>query len=148
MLKKVLVATDGSKHSRKGMESAADLVKKYDADLVIVHVVEQPRIPESIREYFIGEKVPEEPESTYLESIGKKILSEAEKQARELGIQKIETVLLHGNPADKIVKYAKDKGMDMIVMGSHGLGFIEGIIMGSISRKVCNTASCSCMTVK
>ncbi len=148
MVRNLLVATDGSNYAKKGIATACELATTYGATLHIVHVVEHYKIPESIREYIKGEEIEEEPGTLYMNVVGEKIIHEAEKQARDLGIANVKTALLRGSAADAIVKYAEEHEVDMIVMGTHGLGFIEGLIMGSVSRKVCNTAACSCMTVR
>ena len=58
------------------------------------------------------------------------------------------TKLLKGSPAREIVDYARKKDVDMIVMGTRGLGDVEGMLLGSVSRGVGMLAECSCLTVK
>ena len=60
----------------------------------------------------------------------------------------IEHDLLFGNPADEIVEFAKQKQIDLIVMGSRGLSDIKGLFLGSVSHKVSHLAECTCITVK
>ena len=57
-------------------------------------------------------------------------------------------ILLRGNPAEEIVKYAQENDVDLIVMGSHGLGYVKGMLVGSVSRKICHLAHCDCYIVK
>ena len=47
-----------------------------------------------------------------------------------------------------IVAFAKDRGIDAIVMGSRGTGDMEGLLLGSVSHKVTSLAPCTCVTVK
>jgi len=57
-------------------------------------------------------------------------------------------VLLDGDPAAEIVGYAKEAGIDLIVMGTHGRTGVERLLMGSVAEKVLRDASCSVLVVK
>ena len=57
-------------------------------------------------------------------------------------------VLLDGNPAAEIVKYAADAGINVIVMGTHGRTGVERQLMGSVAESVMRDAACSVMVVK
>ncbi len=57
-------------------------------------------------------------------------------------------VFLEGDPAAEIVRYARDAGMDLIVMGTHGRTGLERLLMGSVAEKVLREAPCSVLVVK
>ena len=57
-------------------------------------------------------------------------------------------VFLEGDPAEEIVRYGRDTGMDLIVMGTHGRTGLERLLMGSVAEKVLRDASCSVLVVK
>lgn len=57
-------------------------------------------------------------------------------------------ILLDGDPATEIVRYATDAGMDLIVMGTHGRSGLERLLVGSVTEKVLREAPCSVMAVK
>jgi nucleotide-binding universal stress UspA family protein len=57
-------------------------------------------------------------------------------------------VLLEGDPAGEIVAFARDAGMDLIVMGTHGRTGLERLLMGSVAEKVMREAPCSVLVVK
>jgi nucleotide-binding universal stress UspA family protein len=59
----------------------------------------------------------------------------------------VESDIGTGDPANAIVGYADRNGIDLIVLGSRGLGQVEGMLMGSVSRKVSNLAAVACMVV-
>ncbi|NIO03304.1 MAG: universal stress protein [Proteobacteria bacterium] len=60
----------------------------------------------------------------------------------------IPMVALQGDPAERIIEFAREKSVDMIVIGSRGLGPVKGLFLGSVSTKVCHLADCTCVTVK
>jgi nucleotide-binding universal stress UspA family protein len=57
-------------------------------------------------------------------------------------------VFLEGDPATEIVRYGRDAGIDLIVMGTHGRTGLERLLMGSVAEKVLRDASCSVLVVK
>jgi nucleotide-binding universal stress UspA family protein len=57
-------------------------------------------------------------------------------------------VFLEGDPATEIVRYGRDAGIDLIVMGTHGRTGLERLLLGSVAEKVLRDASCSVLVVK
>jgi len=57
-------------------------------------------------------------------------------------------VLLQGDPAQEIVHYVRDAGIDLIVMGTHGRTGLERVLMGSVAERVLRDAPCSVLVVK
>jgi nucleotide-binding universal stress UspA family protein len=148
MVKKILVPTDGSDHARRATEFATDLALKYNAVIYLMHVVHERKVPESVLEFMEDEHVEESPSYIYLQMVGKKILGMAEKQVKEKGVEEVHSVVVRGDPAAEIINFAKDKGVDMIMIGSRGLGQVKEVLLGSVSSKVCHVADCTCVTVR
>jgi len=61
---------------------------------------------------------------------------------------RVRHVLLEGEPAAEIVRYAQDMNMDLVVMGTHGRTGLERRLMGSVAEKVMRQATCSVLVVK
>jgi len=148
MIRKILVPTDGSDHARKAVEYASDLALKYNAEVFLIHVVNEPKVPEEIVQFMRNEHVEESPSSVYLQMVAKKIMGAAEKKVREKGVREVQSLVVEGDPAEGIIEFAQKSGIDMIVMGSRGLGKLESLFLGSVSNKVCHLADCTCVTVK
>ena len=148
MVKKILVPTDGSEHANKAIQFAADLATQYDATLYLMHVVSKLDIPEDFLRYAEIEGFEEAPETIYLQKIGDAIIGEAEKRVNREKVKKIHTELVQGDPAERILEFAREQGVDMIVIGSRGLGNVKGLLLGSVSTKVCHLAECTCVSVK
>ena len=148
MIAKILVATDGSDHANKAIEMASELALKYNATLSLVHVVYEAKVPEGVAEYVREEGIKESPEYVYLEMAGKRILDEAEKLAKKKGVKNIQSTVLVGDPAEKISQLARENDVNMIFLGSRGLSKLGGLMLGSVSSKVCHLADRTCVTVK
>lgn len=150
MVNVVLAATDGSDHARKAVSLAADLAKKYGANLIALHVTSpswMERIPEDLRSYARSEHM-EATEREILESVGRQILHDAEALARQEGLDAVDTLLEVGDVAETILDVARAQKVDLIVLGSRGLGHMKGLLQGSVSQKVNAHSACSCITVK
>lgn len=128
-----LVAVDGSELSKKALRRAARLADVAAGDQVtLIHVVEP------VSPYVRGMYKPELVES--VRQMGEEILEEARAFCEdELGVV-CRTVLLQGHPPKKINQFAEENGVDIIVMGSRGLGGLKELFLGSVSHAVVQTA--------
>jgi len=148
LFKKILVPIDGSKSADKALDFALDLAKKYSAEIKIITVFDEPS-PSLLAQGTIF--IPSTTEN-YLEKakdFHEKILIEAQKKAKKVNPKlKASQNLLTGRPADKIVEKAKEEESDLIVMGSRGLGGIKELLLGSVSDRVADRASCPVLIVK
>ena len=140
MIEKILVPIDGSDHSTKAIGYAADLSKQHNAELHLLHVVKPVRPPEGLEDYMKVEGIKETPDSLYLEVVGNQILRAGEKDAKKRGVVHVETAILTGDPADRIVDYARWEAFDTIVIGSKELG--------NVSRKICQGTDQTCVIVR
>ena len=148
MVKKIMVATDGSNHAKKAVAFAADFASRYDATVHVVHVVQEDRIPDEMKELFEVEHLEKPPKRAYMETVGQKILEDAKKELLGKKIKKIEPVLLTGDAPEEIVKFAKKEDIDVIIIGNQGFGKIKELLIGSVTHKVFHAAHCTCITVK
>lgn len=141
MIKKILVPVDGSEQAHKAIEFAANLAIQYDATIHLLHAFKLTIIPEGLGEYVVTDRI-------QLQAMGKKIIVAAEQEAKHEGVRHIETTLIEGDPAESIINYAKDYDVDIIVIGSRGLGSFKGLLLGSVSNKVSHRADRTCVIVR
>ncbi len=170
MMRTILAATDGSAAAQKAIELASDLAAKYQARLVLVHVLHHRGLPELKVEQLAT--VPEAHRPAVadvaamlagtvdrssetgaalrraLDLSGQQILDEAAETARERGAKDVTVSLQEGDPVRRILECAEREKADLIVVGSRGLGDLKGLFLGSVSHKVSQLATCSCITVK
>jgi nucleotide-binding universal stress UspA family protein len=134
-----LVPIDGSEHAEKALTLALEMAEKHEACIEILTVV--PGLvndPEWMKVY--TEKMKEN---------GEVMLSEALKKAKESKPEIIISKRLEeGATVPKILEIAKDGNHDVIIIGSRGLGFVKGFLLGSVSSKVVNQAEIPVLIVK
>ncbi len=140
MLKRILVASDGSDHARKAIEYACDIALKYKAMVYLVHVVSLPS--------WIYSEASFEPLKDHFRKAGKEVIKEGERRIREKGVESVRTFLTEGDPAKEILEYGAKCNVDMIVLGSRGAATLGTLMLGSVSHKVNHMAECTCVTVK
>ena len=146
MSKTILVPVDGSEHSRKALEFAADLCKRYEGKLSLLHVLQS--LPMDRTLVLGAAAITIHTTGKELEDIGAKVIDAARKLAAEHGVSDVEAQAVVGDPAREIVDRARAIGADMIVMGSRGLSDLSGLVMGSVSHKVTHLAPCTCISVR
>lgn len=153
MIKKILVALDGSEQANKALDFALGLAETYSAELMLLNVY-QPVAPFFYFPSEIGAPPMATPIATAeflkeLKAQHEKILSEALKKAnRDNPNLKVTTMLSEGRPSSKIIEAASEGKFDIIVMGSRGIGGIKEIFLGSVSDRVADEAKCSVLIVK
>ena len=146
MLSNILVAIDGSKPSTQALEMAIEMAKKFDAKLHLIHVVREMQLPPELQQFAELESV-RGTRQDVLNTIGERLVHQGKRVAETNGVSSVESDIGTGDPANAIIGYANRNGIDLIVLGSRGLGQVEGMLMGSVSRKVSNLATVPCMVV-
>ena len=147
---KILVATDGSKHSEKAVEMTTNFRFPVPCEIKIVSVVETP-VPINLDIYGGGyvpptvelEKAARENAREVLEHAKRKIL-EAFSGENIL----ITTEVLNGSPESQIVEIAEKIQANLIIVGSHGYNTWERLLLGSVSDSVVHHAPCSVLVVR
>jgi len=139
MFKKILLAVDGSQHSLKAADLAADMARFNQAELRII-VVHDP-MPT-----YLGEPYFQQAVSASLKEADK-ILQQAVQRIGDIPTG-VKTDVLEGPPAKAILEISKIRNSDLIVMGTRGLGRLSGILLGSQSQKVVAHANCPVLLVR
>jgi nucleotide-binding universal stress UspA family protein len=135
---KILVPLDGSQYSEKALLHACDLAKNYQANLLLLYVVEKS---------FSLNLLDQKEYLTILRKFGNKILSKGKEITTNKGIDS-EIILREGNITNEIIKLAKNKKCNLIIVGNKGLGAASRFFLGSVSNKLANNSPCSLLIVK
>lgn len=144
MLSKILVAVDGSEASKRAFEYASFLAEKCNTSLLIVNIADIfERVGSSSKKL---EEIAKKIEEGEIDN--KAILRKFELQAKEHGIKDVITIKQRGNIAEEILKIADKEKIDMIVLGSRGLGTAKEFLLGGVSHKVVHHAKCPVTVVR
>jgi len=149
-IKVILHPTDGSRDAGKALDLACDLASSHGAKLVIVHAQghhEWDVAPETVRGYEARLHA-RETEVDLQRLRAQAVLDAAAGEARSRGLSDVEPLLVEGDAAKAIVEAANATEANLIVIGSRGLGDLQSLLLGSVSHKVMQLASCSCLLVR
>jgi nucleotide-binding universal stress UspA family protein len=146
-MKDILVALDGSESAKRALAAAVDIALRYGATLHLVHVMLRPVASEELKEFARIEHV-DLPVAMEMSSLGQSVVAAGRAIAAEKGVQRLKTEVLMGDPAEQLLKYAREQAIDLIVVGRRGLGRISGLLVGSVSWKVNSLAECPVLTVR
>jgi nucleotide-binding universal stress UspA family protein len=147
MYSNVLICVDGSEAARRAANAGAEIAAKFDAELHIMTVTKPYKVSPRLKQFLQAENLMGEPKYV-LDEMTKGIIAEGRKHAETSNVRKIETHIVEGKPARTIVEFARDEGVDVIVMGSRGVGETEGSMLGSVSHKVSSLAHCTVVVVR
>jgi nucleotide-binding universal stress UspA family protein len=147
MIKNILVATDGSTAANRAVDLAADMAAKYECSLTILNVVRDMQLPPELVKMAQVENLSLR-DGGLLKFLAEKVLNKAAERAKKKGAKEVRTTVVQGDPATAIIKQAKRRNADLIIMGTRGLGKVKEAFLGSVSRKVCNLSQMNCLTVK
>ena len=141
MYSNILVGVDGSENAYKALDSAIGLAEKLSSKLTLLYVV---HVPTSVSEYdtFEASEV-----FSNLEEDGGKVLGDCESKAKQHNVP-VKTILASGDPAQQIIDTAKAEGVDLIVLGSRGLGTVQSLVLGSVSNKIVHYAKGAILIIK
>ncbi len=145
MFKNILVAVDGSEGANRALKLAAGLQRSFGGELLVLTVYRH----HSLLEASMSMVRPREPENLddAMRAHAGKIVEEAREIARRQGAEKVRGFIKSGQPARAIVRFGEKHEADLIVVGSRGLGDVEGFLLGSVSHKVTSLAKCPVMVV-
>lgn len=144
--KKILIAVDDSKYSRKAAAYGFLLAQKLEASLALVHVDEFPIALNVSGDPVLGDSTQILPD---LMDLQKKSAEELFKNLKiEFGGEMVhKEYILEGNIVSEIVEAAKEFGADIVVVGTHGRTGFNHFISGSVAENITRHAHCPVLIV-
>jgi nucleotide-binding universal stress UspA family protein len=140
-LKQILIPIDFSDYSDQALRWGVSLAQKYGAQLLLLHV-----IPEVLEEVSARESAGEQ--------LVIDLTAEVEAQLHEIARQGLkegvamDVRVADGEPADAILRMARQEKVDLIVMGTHGRTGLSHLLLGSTAEAVVRAAACPVFTVR
>jgi nucleotide-binding universal stress UspA family protein len=139
---KILVAVDGSQQSNRALKEAVRIAKFINGTITLIHVYS--RDPSSSQLISASQQL-----SQILKDNGEAALEAAKKLvSTECETVNVDTILLEGDAAEKIVETAHNGSFDLVVLGARGLSKLSGLILGSVSQGVIKNSPCPILIVK
>ena len=146
MYKKILVATDGSENSKHAMNYAMETAAKWNAELLILTVIPKP----------LTYRTPIEGSPVYIpqfdddlkNAYNRIIMQAAETVMKGQPEVEVRSLLKRGHPKEVILEVADKEDVDLVIVGSRGLGGISGWVLGSTSRHVVDCCKKPVLIVK
>jgi universal stress protein A len=143
-IENILVPLTVNKDSKNILDHAISIAEKFNAKIVVFHVLREPKMDLSEINY----------ESGFLQKIRKQQEEEVERELRSLIPEEyyekynLSTEMTSGQPFLEIVNKAKSLNADLIVMGTHGRSGLSHVLLGSVAEKVLRLAPCPVMIIR
>ena len=141
-MKKILVPTDFSEHSEVALKVAAQIAKKNNSEITILHLLE---LPSQMNDAILGGT--SIPETMLFMKKANEMLDEVASRPYLDGIQITEFTKID-KPAQGIIQVSKEHDVDLIIMGSHGSSGIDELLIGSNAEKVVRNSEIPVLVIK
>jgi nucleotide-binding universal stress UspA family protein len=144
-MKNILVATDFGEAADNALVYGRELAQRFDATLHVLHVAENVYISAFGAETYASFAPDLQRE---LEEAAHKRLAEAIIDSDGSGPRTLPVVMTSSSPAFAIIDYAREHGIDLIIMGTHGRGALGHVLMGNVAERVVRLAPCPVLTIR
>jgi nucleotide-binding universal stress UspA family protein len=141
--RKIMVATDGSEPVKKAVDTAVEIARLSGAKLYAVYVVASGGYTVGHPRDIGWERAMKE----HLSAEGKEATAYVETVGNAAAVE-VESIFLEGSPADRIVDFAEEKDIDLIVMGTLGRTGLQKILLGSVAQNVVRHSRKAVLVVK
>ncbi len=147
--RKILVPIDGSENANRSAKVAAEMANLHGSELVVLYVIAVPSFLVSDVSELASSTIEFQEYYDYLESIGKKYVEKILSQARKQGARvRGEVIRASKSIVDTILEFASREEVDLIIIGTRGLGGFKKLLLGSVSSGVAGHAHCSVLIIK
>ncbi|NMC74283.1 MAG: universal stress protein [Geobacteraceae bacterium] len=144
--RRILVPTDLSEHSDRALRRAFDIARQFGAELLILHVVRDP-VQFCTVDFCVSESLMKEVTAQMLDQARHAVRYQVARFL-SMGDISLSTHITVGTPHEMILKEAEEKGVDLIVLSTHGATDLSRHLMGSVARHVLLGAGCQVLVVK
>jgi len=140
---KILTAVDFSENSDFAFDYALMLAKQFQAELTVMHVINEPV---DLRGFYVPNISFEQLEQEIAE--GAKTMMAKFCQTRMHGFTNYQSAIITGIPYEEIIRKAEEAHTSLIVLGTHGRSGLDRILFGSTAERVVRGAACPVLTIR
>ncbi|MBI2354078.1 MAG: universal stress protein [Deltaproteobacteria bacterium] len=140
---KILTAIDFSENSEYAFDYALTLAKRFDAELTVMHVINEPV---DLRGFYVPHISFEQLEKEIEEGASKMMGKFCSSRLGDFTNYK--SAIVSGIPYEEIIRKAEETGASLIVMGTHGRTGLDHLIFGSTAERVVRSAACPVLTIR
>jgi nucleotide-binding universal stress UspA family protein len=153
LFQKILVPLDGSEHSLKALDEAAQIAQKFSGNITLLHTYSlqpllmpgpsaatSPNIP-----ILTGVDMSKMAEAA--QQHGNKILEDGEKRVTATNVQ-VKKMLVEGHAVEEIVRIANQGNFELIVIGARGISHMREMLLGSVTDGVIHHVHCPVLVIK
>jgi len=146
MFKRILVPVDGSVKALEALDKAVELPRLTHADIMLLCVFKHHSLFEASLSMLRPDdmQIPDDA----LREYAREVVDFAREHALKQGGERLRGFVKGGRPSRIIIGFAREKDVDLVVMGSRGTsGDVDGMLMGSVSQRVAGHAHCPVLVV-
>ncbi len=144
--KKILVPTDFSEHSDRALQEAVGIAEKFNSKIYLLHVIDQ-NVQHCVADYCLSKEVVDELERESVAKSREMMTDEVSRVAKSAPVN-IEYDIKKGVPYDEILEEEDEKGIDLIVIASHGRTGVVGHLLGNVADRVTEKARSEVLLVR
>ena len=147
-MKRILAAVDHSDASLRAAELATEIARKFDAELALLMV--SPRVASTdapLEDYLRAEHI-SDPASVVIADAAREELRALADRLTEKSKQAVTCEVAVGDAAEAIVSFAARLAVDLIAIGHVGHGRVGDLVLGSVAKRVIDTAPCPVLVVR
>lgn len=141
-ISRILCPVDMSDTSALTLQHAALLATWFNSTVTVLHVVNPVVVPATDWSRPPGGMPP-----ILTDEEQRELLAEINKLAATAGLSHVEVIVEHGPPANQILERARTMPADVVVIGTHGVGGFQSLVLGSVAEKVLRKATCPVLTI-
>lgn len=155
MFQKILVPLDGSDHSLKALEAAAQIAERFSGRITLMHVysvsIQPVMMPEPSSSGSLGMPILTGTEVTKIieaaQKVGNRILDDGEQRIKSDKFE-VKKILLEGHAVQEIMRIATEGNYDLVVIGARGVSHMREILLGSVTDGVIHHVRCPVLVIK
>ncbi|OPY64646.1 MAG: hypothetical protein A4E57_03472 [Syntrophorhabdaceae bacterium PtaU1.Bin034] len=143
MFNKILVPIDFSEYTDDIIKYATEIAQRFGSSIYLIHVIPNMDYFTPYESFMAAENI-----VTVQKGIEGEVTKDLEEVGRKITGIKTTNIIRTGVAFVEIIDYVRSEGIDLVIMGTHGRGGLEHILIGSVAEKVVRKSPCPVLTIR